>query len=314
MDRKKLYWIGAGVVIALVLVLILSITSRKRDELPPQSSNTSTLTIAPAKPIAKPKSDNGFDIVRVAPTGEAVIAGRGTPDADVEVYAGDVLIGRTKADKRGEWVLTPEKPLPPGNQELRIVEKNADGPKNLDSTVIVAVPEKPSEPTVALKVDPGAGSQLLQGPPVPSGGLSVVKVDYNDKGEVEISGVGPKDSTIRVYIDNQLVGEAKVDVDGKWQVVPATPISSGDHDVRVDQVDPNGKVLARVEVGFTRVADSHQPLQDGQYQVKRGNNLWTIAKRTYGKGTQYAVIFQANAAIIKDPDLIYPGQILILPK
>ena len=41
--------------------------------------------------------------------------------------------------------------------------------------------------------------------------------------------------------------------------------------------------------------------------------LWRIARRTYGQGTRYTVIFEANRARIQDPDLIYPGQVFNLP-
>ncbi len=47
--------------------------------------------------------------------------------------------------------------------------------------------------------------------------------------------------------------------------------------------------------------------------VRPGNNLWRIARDTYGDGTRYTVIYGANRGQIGDPDLIYPGQIFTLP-
>jgi len=44
--------------------------------------------------------------------------------------------------------------------------------------------------------------------------------------------------------------------------------------------------------------------------VQPGNSLWRIARRNYGRGIQYTVIFEANRAQIGDPSLIYPGQVL----
>jgi nucleoid-associated protein YgaU len=46
--------------------------------------------------------------------------------------------------------------------------------------------------------------------------------------------------------------------------------------------------------------------------VARGDNLWRISRRIYGQGTRYTVIYGANAQI-RDPDLIYPGQVFVLP-
>ena len=47
--------------------------------------------------------------------------------------------------------------------------------------------------------------------------------------------------------------------------------------------------------------------------VQPGNSLWRIARRVYGRGLRYSVIYQANRERIRDPDLIYPGQIFTIP-
>jgi len=48
--------------------------------------------------------------------------------------------------------------------------------------------------------------------------------------------------------------------------------------------------------------------------VVRGDNLWNIARAHYGEGLRYTVIFDANKGQIRDPDLIYPGQVFSVPK
>lgn len=48
-------------------------------------------------------------------------------------------------------------------------------------------------------------------------------------------------------------------------------------------------------------------------RITRGDNLWRISQRTYGRGERYTVIYDANQNQIRDPDLIYPGQIFVLP-
>ena len=47
--------------------------------------------------------------------------------------------------------------------------------------------------------------------------------------------------------------------------------------------------------------------------VARGDNLWRISRVTYGRGVRYPIIFDANRDQIRDPDLIYPGQVFVLP-
>lgn len=47
--------------------------------------------------------------------------------------------------------------------------------------------------------------------------------------------------------------------------------------------------------------------------VQPGNTLWGIARDKYGEGLLYVRVFEANATRIRDPDLIYPGQIFTVP-
>jgi nucleoid-associated protein YgaU len=49
------------------------------------------------------------------------------------------------------------------------------------------------------------------------------------------------------------------------------------------------------------------------YEVKSGDSLSKIAKQHYGDAMKYPVIFEANKPMLKDPNLIYPGQVLRIP-
>ncbi len=49
------------------------------------------------------------------------------------------------------------------------------------------------------------------------------------------------------------------------------------------------------------------------YTVKKGDYLSKIAKEVYGIANKYTVIFEANKPMLKDPNLIYPGQVLVIP-
>lgn len=74
--------------------------------------------------------------------------------------------------------------------------------------------------------------------------------------------------------------------------------------------------LGNVE-GVAAVDDSltvEKPEPEAQfYEVKRGDTLSKIAKQYYGNAMKYPVIFEANKPMLKDPDLIYPGQVLRIP-
>lgn len=79
------------------------------------------------------------------------------------------------------------------------------------------------------------------------------------------------------------------------------------------QFDENGRPAYVIELPFERATSDQIELRDGKVVVQPGNSLWRIARRAYGSGAQYTVIYEANVDQIRDPDLIYPGQIFEVP-
>ncbi len=83
--------------------------------------------------------------------------------------------------------------------------------------------------------------------------------------------------------------------------------------VRADHVDEKGKVISRIEVIFARSVPLTGVKPGTLVVIESGNSLWRIARKTYGTGFRYTVIYEANKKQIKDPNLIFPGQVFSLP-
>lgn len=83
-------------------------------------------------------------------------------------------------------------------------------------------------------------------------------------------------------------------------------------EITVRQVTVNvAQKKATVQKTEQRVDNSVQPQT---YTVKSGDCLWNIAKRIYGNGSKYTIIYNANKSVIGgNPNLIYPGQVLTIP-
>ena len=92
-------------------------------------------------------------------------------------------------------------------------------------------------------------------------------------------------------------------------------MAPGVYNLQIDMIDENGTVLAVIVLPFERASFETVALIDGDKDVivQPGNSLWRIARRLYGKGLQYTLIYEANMSQIRDPNLIYPGQILKAP-
>lgn len=342
MNKPVLISIIGVLVVAVAIALNFTVTWEDDEQARRSPGERPTMTgqgtAKPPAPTAKtqesPARDGpSFDVVRINPQGDAVIAGRAKPNARVEIYDGDTKIGEVEADRRGEWVFVPEQPLAPGNRRLSLMVREKDGTATPGvADVVIVVPErKDGAQALAMRVpkegQPGS-VEILQKPtdtskpasapapaaPDPGPALAVDAVDYDSEGKLEIVGKAPPGSIVQLYINNEFVGRAQADERGQWSLRPANPAPAGNHTLRADQVEHDGKVTARLEVHFAR----QQPLKDMQpgalVVVKEGNSLWRIARRTYGSGFRYTAIFEANRDQIKDADLIYPGQVFKLPQ
>ncbi len=288
-----------------------------------------------------------FDVVRIDRRGKAVIAGRAAPGAEVSVRSGDDLLGSTTADGRGEWVLLPDRPLPSGPSALSLASKLPDtAAVESESVLVVDVPKAtvakvaPSAETGAVLTpregastvaprtseslavlvprNDGGASTVLQGPEdagvgVVGAALRLDTVDYDTAGNLVLSGRGEPGTYIRAFVDDEAVGVVEV-AEGRWRLAPEAAVAPGQHALRIEQISEAGVVMAELSLPFSRAGPDELSLAEGQVVVQPGNSLWRIARRTYGQGIRYTMIFEANRDQINDPDLIFPGQIFALPQ
>lgn len=290
---------------------------------PPQ-----VVAVVPPPPPAPRRIVPSFDIVRVSPDGMAVIAGRGEPGAAISVTDGGREIGRATADARGEWVVILAGALAAGTRELALVSRGPGDMPELrsDRVVVLAVPERAAQQSaggtlaVSMPRDPTASeaSRALQVPNVkPAAGgmaLALESVDYDAQGNLVLGGRAPSGTSLQVYVDAKSIGRVITDPDGRWQLTPEAQIAPGVYTLRVDQLAADGRVAQRIELPFSRAEPSQDLIGDAdKIVVQPGNSLWRIARRIYGEGTRYTVIYQANRVMIRDPDMIYPGQVFAVP-
>ena len=271
-----------------------------------------------------------FDVVRVTPEGNAVIAGRAEPGSQVVIIADGQFVGQIEADDRGEWVLVPDKPLAPGSRQLSLEQRiEGQDPQASDDVVVVVVPEKQKdiagrptkEPSQALALKfprKGDGPSTLLQKPKPedsANAFAVDTVDYDDEGRLHISGRGEKQHIVQLYLDGKFIGRTGVDANNGWRIKPDNPVAPGIYQMRADHLTDKGKVTARLSLPFARAepmtAENMPP--EPFVIVQPGNSLWRLARRAYGTGFNYTVIYEANKDQIRDPDLIFPGQVFAVP-
>jgi nucleoid-associated protein YgaU len=231
--------------------------------LPPASGDRDGGSAAPATALSEataavaalavsPRSPNdeaapAFDIARIEPTGDAVIAGRAVPGAMVELLRNGERHDRVVADQSGQFVMVPPR-LPPGNYELTLRSSQPNGRQAASEQSVMVALDKP---------EPGSSTV---------GSRAAVKFDVP---QIRVATGQPP----RVIA-----------------AINAAPRPDG------------GASPAMAASGIATAI------------VSRGDSLWRISRVTYGAGMRYAVVYTANRNQIRNPDLIYPGQIFVLPR
>jgi nucleoid-associated protein YgaU len=291
--------------------------------LPPVDAATPQTAASPSVPsptVAMPS----FDIALIGPDGRGVIAGRAQPGAKIILLDGDKELAQDQADANGEWIIiAQDPPLSAGPHELRVIQ-HVDGraPVTSDQVVVAIVPDQkqsgPEEKTLIL-ISPSAGAAKLMQPPsaagVPkSGDLVMSTLDYDEGGQVTVTGKATPGAVVRAYINDKMVAEGQAAADGSWRLVLAKPVEPGKYKLRLDRLAKDGKPVARLELPFERIPVRPATGNSERLVVVRGDSLWNIARARYGNGFRHTLIYGANKDQIRDPDLIYPGQVFNLPK
>jgi nucleoid-associated protein YgaU len=293
-----------------------------------------------------PTGRPAFDVVRVEPGGAAVIAGRAEPNSSVTVLEDGKPIGTAETNPAGEFVVLPGTKLSVGRSELTLKSTGPSGgtTRSADAVVIATPPgdrgraspatdaddgergasaDAPAPKPFALKVPrAGSGGARVMQQPRPRDGadadaapdLAFRVVQYTNRGGLVVSGTASDDWRVRVMLDGRRLGKTRADPgDGQWSIIYRDRIPAGLYTLKARALGDGGEVVARATTPFASQPDV-QGLDDRRLVVVQpGSNLWTIARRTYGQGVQYTTIYNANQDQIADPDLIYPGQVFVLP-
>lgn len=198
------------------------------------------------------------------------------------------------------------------------------------SDVAQVTPANP--PTPAILAITQDGIDVIQPavaadtPPEVMSNVALDAITYEPSGDVILRGraIGQGgDGFVQVYINNAPVSRLPIDVNGTWRG-DLPDVKTGVYNLRIDEIDAAGDVVSRIETPFLREApadviaamanDVANPnFTVATRTVQPGATLWAIAEERYGSGILYLKVFEANRDRIRDPDLIYPGQVFTVP-
>ena len=320
-----------------------------------QQAGDLTTSLAPAPPLPA-NSAPEFDIVRIEPNGEAVIAGRAPPGTTVELLRDGEPHDRVVADASGQFAMIP-RPLPPGTYGLTLRSRQPDGKESTSKQSVAVVIESNNDKAMVALMAPDKPTVVLSQPSAPasiSDTTVVEAVDVEPNGKLHVSGRARPGAVVRLYLNDSFIASATAGGDGRLAITINEGVAPGKYRVRLDELASNsGKVRSRAEVPLdvpstittasipAQSATSTRPQADAArgpqlaaassivpdnttpsavvvpkiatIKVSRGDSLWRLSRQSLGGGERYAVIYNANREQIRNPNLIYPGQVLVLP-
>ena len=304
------------------------------------NSEDKTLTINKETIKEVDKEETKVDILRVDESGITIIAGSADPSTTVEAKINNQTIGKSEVNKDGEFVITGEVSSSDQPQELKIItiEEKEEKTKKIVSKEPLENEEDWVYETKSFIILPGLiknnnenemqkerlddvrifevqQTDILlkeEFKNINVKQLTLDRIKYSENGTAILYGRARTDMNVMVYLNNEFKMKTIPGKDGSWDVDLGI-IPPGIYKLRIDETTINGDVKFRIETPFKQET---KELLDKMFTkaitVQPGNSLWRIARRIYGKGIMYLDIYNKNSHLIKDPDLIYPGQIFSL--
>jgi nucleoid-associated protein YgaU len=138
-----------------------------------------------------------------------------------------------------------------------------------------------------------------------------------ESGATVIVGMAEPGATVDILDRNLPIAVAVANRRGEWAIALGDDLEPGRYSLAVRATSPDGRHVLiasqRIEVvipapkAVTVVAASEEIV------VRRGDTLWDLARRIYGSGVHFDLLFQANRDLIARPGAIFPGQVLAVP-
>ncbi|WP_170468657.1 LysM peptidoglycan-binding domain-containing protein [Ruegeria arenilitoris] len=259
-----------------------------------------------------------------------LIAALPEPEPEPEQIAVPETEEPTPAEDTAAQSETPAVPADDATAEVETADAGAVQTEPTAQEAAEDVAEDSQNQQVAVLRSGEDGVELVQAPTSETSAPEEVALDtigYSDVGDVELTGRVPDGSAVRLYLDNLLVDDLSPADDGKWRS-ELEGIDPGVYTLRVDEVASDGTVVSRLETPFKReplevlraaeASDEPEAAPETSairaVTVQEGDTLWAISRDRFGDGILYVKLFEANRDSIRDPDLIYPGQIFTIPE
>ncbi len=336
-SSKVIYFLLTGAIIAALALFVVFYETETIDE--KEVVVPLVNKVVDAKPIeVKPTREETaetikLEVVRVRPDGSLVIAGKGLPKSKIEIISNSEVIAVTTSDKIGDFVAVPQKQLNSGEYFLSFRQTTVDNKVVIanKSVAINVTGKKDDLPIVAIVDNQGKlGAKVIQAPglekkepsiknnkqtnlkTIQEPQIRILAIIHDSKsGQLVLSGIAHNGVQVNAGFTGNETSSTKI-INDEWALSIPGKLIAGKQKVFAVLLGKNGKVLSE-----NSIVISGKSIENANGKmliiVQKGDALWNIAYQRLGLGNRYIDIVELNKDKIKNPDLIYPKQLFIIP-
>jgi nucleoid-associated protein YgaU len=237
--------------------------------------------------------------------GDIIFSGTAKAGSGIRLYVDNKLAGDAAATADGSWTFADREDIAPGTHSLRVDQLRPDGSvaKRIELPFVRAAPQE-----VAALSKPAAAAESSETNPAVSSASSPQEPQATATAEPPAAAPAAMEagaSTETTIAKTEPSPEEAAAMETATGLQPdAAPAQQATLPVAAAEEVPAETQPASVDPNLPR---------NGKIVIQPGNSLWRISRVIYGRGVEYTTIYQANKDQIRNPDLIYPGQIFATP-
>lgn len=285
-----------------------------------QSTETAEAQAAPESPSAEDVSESADEPISSAAPAVAATEEAADPvvEAPAEAAGASTEVAEAQAVPVEEATESSVEPIAPGTSEVAVAEEVAppvaEVPASDPAPAQPAATAQPStsEANVAEQIQPAEVTEPAEvTPSAPVEIAPAIVVVPPAESAVVDAAVAEAGEAAHEPVESQPSEPEPVDTAVQPAPMPTQPMEVAAVEPRSVQVPEPASDEAVSPPTVTAA-----PLQsvDGSVIIRRGDSLWRISRRVYGRGVRYSTIYLANQEQIADPDRIWPGQVFRLPE
>ena len=336
-SSKVIYFLLSGAIIAALALFVVfyeTETVVEKEVVVPLVNKVVDAKPIEVKPTRQETAETlKLEVVRVRPDGSLVIAGKGLPNSKIEIISNTEVIAVTKSDKIGDFVAVPQKQLNSGEYFLSFRQTTGDNKVVIaNKSVAINVSGKKNDvPIVAIVDSQGRlGAKVIQAPGlekkehsiknknqintknIQEPQIKILAITHDSKvGQLVLSGIAYNGVQVNAGFTGKETSSTKI-INDEWNLSIPGKLIAGKQKVFAVLLGKNGKVLSE-----NSIIISGKSIENANGKtliiVQKGDALWNIAYQRLGLGNRYIDIVELNKDKIKNPDLIYPKQLFIIP-